>query len=26
MAARSQEIFRLLHPELEEEIAWPNLK
>ena len=26
MAARSQELFRLLHPELEEEIAWPNLK
>jgi probable rRNA maturation factor len=26
MASRSQELFRLLHPELEEEIAWPNLK
>ena len=26
MASRSQELFRLLHPELEEEIAWPNWK
>jgi probable rRNA maturation factor len=26
MAAKSQELYRLLHPELEEEIAWPNWK
>ena len=26
MAAKSQELHRLLHPELEEEIAWPNWK
>jgi probable rRNA maturation factor len=26
MAVKSQELYRLLHPELEEEIAWPNWK
>lgn len=26
MAVKSRELFNLLHPELEEEIAWPNWK
>lgn len=26
MAAKTQELFKLLHPEVEEDIAWPNLK
>jgi hypothetical protein len=26
MAAKTQELFRLVHPELEEEIAWPDWK
>jgi probable rRNA maturation factor len=26
MTAKSRELFGLLHPELEEEIAWPNWK
>jgi probable rRNA maturation factor len=26
MAAKSQELFKLLHPELEGEIVWPNWK
>ena len=26
MAAKTQELFRHLHPELEEEIAWPDWK
>ena len=26
MAAKTREIFKLIHPELEEEIAWPDWK